>query len=267
MLGALCVINDRWSWSSNHYDDDHWCEHVRCAGREKLDDDNVLEEEEEEEDHWCEHVRCAGQEKPTTCSHLSLVERQPPIQNSDQNGKCLTFQLVRLSRSLARSFLNRWPTPSGWWLSLRWCWCWSSQCCWCSIQCWRLPTLRLQCGGENVDSQDADTDDADDADDADKEVDADDKVDSQPGFLQPPWSSLVAAYRQLSKVKWTNLSSIINYHSFISLSSLSLSPSSPPTRKIPIGGKFPLGQKGYGNFPIWQFVFENCHIIFIEDKC
>ena len=40
-----------------------------------------------------------------------------------------------------------------------------------------------------------------DADADDTNTDADVKVDSQPGFLHPPWSSLVAAYRQLSKVK------------------------------------------------------------------
>ena len=39
-----------------------------------------------------------------------------------------------------------------------------------------------------------------DCDDVDADFGADAKVDSQPGFLNPAWSSLVAAYRQLTKV-------------------------------------------------------------------
>ena len=39
-----------------------------------------------------------------------------------------------------------------------------------------------------------------DSDDVDADVGAGAKVDSQPGFLNPAWSSLVAAYRQLTKV-------------------------------------------------------------------
>ena len=37
--------------------------------------------------------------------------------------------------------------------------------------------------------------------DADVKADAYGQVDSQPGFLHPPWSSLVAGYSQLTKVK------------------------------------------------------------------
>ena len=52
-----------------------------------------------------------------------------------------------------------------------------------------------------------------DYDDVDADFGADAKVDSQPGFLDPAWSSLVAAYRQLTKVAacWITIS-IIHYH-------------------------------------------------------
>ena len=40
-----------------------------------------------------------------------------------------------------------------------------------------------------------------DSGDVDADVGAGAKVDSQPGFLNPAWSSLVAAYRQLTKVR------------------------------------------------------------------
>ena len=256
------MINDRWSWSSNHYDDDHWCEHVRCAGREKLDDDNVLEEEEEEEeeeeDHWCEHVRCAGQEKPTTCSPLSPVERQLHIQNSDQYGNLVEmshfFQLVRLSMSSARSFLSRWPTPSGWWPSLRWCWCWSSQCCWCSIQCWRLPTLRLQCKMLIL-----------------KMIQKGMLMLTKKLILTTRWIASLDFSSHLGPPLWLptgnwarwNKPSFILSLPFIYLIFVIFTITIITPQKENSHWENCHSRKGYKNFPIWQFVFENCHIIYI----